>query len=101
MTPFDGSCQSRLPDGRVEQTFSFGSNQVTIHGSGRSICCPGAMTIAPVTGRVAQVDGRPVRLDQPGAHATGTIVLDLPEVALRFDKGELRVHSDSVTIQAQ
>lgn len=95
------SGQSRLPDGGVEHTFSFGSNTVTIRGSSRSICCPGAMTVVPVTGRVAQVDGRPVRLDQPGAYASGTIVLDLPEIALRFEKGDLRVHSDSVTIQAQ
>ena len=95
------SGQTQLPDGRLEQTFNFASNQVAIRGPSRSICCPGAMTVAPVTGRVAQVNGVPVRLDQAGAQATGTIVLDLPEIALRLDRGELRVHSDSVTIRVQ
>lgn len=95
------SRQTELPDGRLEQTFDFGSNRVSIRGPARSICCPGTMTMVPITGRVAQVDGRPVRLDQFGPEATGTIVLDLPEIALRLVRGELRVYSDSVTIRAQ
>ena len=95
-----GSVQTPLPDGRLEQTFYFASNRVAIRGPSRSICCPGAMTIVPVSGRVAHVDGVAVRLDQAGAQATGTIVLDLPEIALRLDKGELRVYSDSVTLRA-
>lgn len=92
--------QTKLPDGRLEQTFKFGSNQVTMRGPTRSICCPGAVTVVPVSGRVARVNGAPVRLDQPGAQATGTIVLDIPEIALRLGSGELRVYSDSITIRA-
>jgi hypothetical protein len=92
--------QTQLPDGRLEQTFNFGSNQVVIRGPSRRIGGIGAMTIAPVSGQAAHVDGVPVRLDQAGAQATGTIVLDLPEIEVRLAKGELRVYSDSVTIRA-
>jgi hypothetical protein len=93
--------QTELPDGRLEQTFDFGSNRVVIRGRGRSICCPGAMTVATTAGRIAQVDGSAVPLDRAGAQARGTILLDLPEIELRLDRGELRVYSDSVTILAR
>jgi hypothetical protein len=90
-----------LPDGRLEKTLHFGGNEAVFRGSTRSICCPGEMTIAPVTGMHATVDGRMVRLDREGAHVTGSVELNLPAVSLRFGNASLAVFSDSVTIHAQ
>jgi hypothetical protein len=92
--------QTKLSDGRLEQTFNFGPNQVVMRGPTRPICCPGAVTVVPVSGRVAEVNGAPVQLDKPGAQGTGSIVLDMPEIAVRLESGELRVYPDSITIRA-
>jgi hypothetical protein len=89
-----------LIDGRLERTLHFGGNEVTFRGPSRAICCPGEMTIAPVVGRHATVDGQIVRLDRPGVNATGVVGLDLPEITLRFGSAAVAVFADSVTIHA-
>lgn len=96
--------KSQLPDGRMEQSYDFDASHAVIRGpvrSVKSICCPGVMTIALVSGHAALVDGRRVLLDQPGTHATGTIRLDLPDVAVQIKTGALRVYADSIVIEAQ
>jgi hypothetical protein len=92
------SAQRRLDDGTVEQTFDFDGNRVIIRGPARSVCCPGQMTVADVTGRGARVDGRTVPLDVPGS-ASGALEIELPELEIRVPRGELRVFGDSVTVQ--
>lgn len=93
--------QSQLPDGRTEQTFDFGPNRVTTRGPARTICCPGIATVASTAGRVARVNGQSIPLDQGRAQATGSVVLDYPEITVRLQNAEVRVYADSITIQVQ
>lgn len=55
------------------------------------------MTIAPVAGAVARVDGEPIALDQPGK-AEGAVVLELPTIGVAFPHAEIAVHTDSVVV---
>lgn len=90
--------QRLLPDGRTEHTYNFGTNQITIRGAARAICCPGVLTVVPTTNRSALLNGRAVALGSVGFHEAGTLEINLPELTLRMNHASLRVYRDSVTI---
>lgn len=93
--------QRALPDGRLEQVVQFGGNEVVVRGLSRSICCPGVVTVTPLAGRHAVVDGREIPLDRAGARVEGAVTLDLPGITLRFGNAALAVFADSITVQAR
>ena len=93
-----GQGQNLLPDGRIEHTYNFGSNVITIRGAARAICCPGVLTVVATANRSALLDGRAVRLDSIGSHGAGRLEIDLPELTLRMDRASLQVFRDSVAV---
>lgn len=101
-SPGEMSAEKRtLANGLLERTIQFGGNEVVFRGPSRSICCSGEMTIVPVAGQHATVDGRAFQLDRAGTSVTGAVELDLPQVRLRFSDATLSVFPDSVTIRAR
>lgn len=95
-----GRGQNLLPDGRIENTYTFGTNRITIRGGARTICCPGVLTVVPTTGRSALLNGRIVALDRMGSYEAGLLEIDVPELTIRMEHASLRVFRDSVTIVA-
>lgn len=96
-----GTATGGLPGGRKQFIYTFGTNRVVVRGDARDHCCgPGVVTIAPVEGRFALVDGRRVALDSVGVAAIGAVEIDIPELTMRMSRAQVTVYRDSVAIRA-
>lgn len=100
----EGAGQVTYAVGIRESRMWYGRDQVmtVTRGANRIRCCePFELTaVAPVTGAVATIAGRPVPLDTPSAGSiSGTLRLVLPTIEVHSDSAEIAVFRDSISIR--